>query len=268
MDGSRSSVALTPITWSKEFLHSDVALPLPLDGLEPAENGHGRWAHPSREQLRRLMRYLQQHPREGKAIGEALVESGALDGTILLGFDVLCYRQIRVDGWWFWVLCWIFYDFTLGSGWKGNDDAEKMNGGMVGSLDLLGDDGRNGKREIHLAKRSQVSEKMTFLAVLGSLCGQNFLCFENFLVLRPAQLRCHKAKCRQRVNEWWKDSAQRRLCLSIFYLCCSDGIEDQGDKGHGSVRVKEPMPSLGIHSWNQDGQFHSHDTWNLMCPNV
>lgn len=64
-------VIATNWSGSTEFLHSDVALPLPLDGLEPAENGHGRWAQPSREQLRRLMRYLQQHPREGKAIGEA-----------------------------------------------------------------------------------------------------------------------------------------------------------------------------------------------------
>eukprot|EP00435_Cladocopium_sp_Y103_P050177 s647_g15.t1 len=64
-------VIATNWSGSTEFLHSDVSLPLPLDGLEPAENGHGQWAQPSREQLRRLMRYLQQHPREGKAIGEA-----------------------------------------------------------------------------------------------------------------------------------------------------------------------------------------------------
>lgn len=69
------SMALPVIgtNWSgcTEFLHSDVALPLPLDGLEPAENGIGQWAQPSRAQLRRLMRYLQQHPQEGKAIGKA-----------------------------------------------------------------------------------------------------------------------------------------------------------------------------------------------------
>ena len=139
-------------TWSKEFLHSDVALPLPLDGLEPAENGHGRWAQPSREQLRRLMRYLQQHPREGKAIGEALVGG---DGMILLGFDFLCYRQIRVDVWWFWVLSWIFYDFTLGSGWKGNGDAEKMVEWWITLRDwdlwMLGDP--PGKKEPSLRKK-------------------------------------------------------------------------------------------------------------------
>ena len=70
-----------------------MALPLPLDGLEPAENGIGQWAQPSRAQLRRLMRYLQQHPQEGKAIGKALVGAGGrwLDGTnlFLISFNTI-----------------------------------------------------------------------------------------------------------------------------------------------------------------------------------
>ena len=73
-----------------------MALPLPIDGLEPAETGHGRWAQPSRAQLRRLMRYLQRHPREGKAIGEALVAAGGwwLE-TILLGFDLVVMCKLE-----------------------------------------------------------------------------------------------------------------------------------------------------------------------------
>lgn len=56
----------------QEFLHDDVALPLPIDGLEPAESPSiGRWALPSLTALRRLMRWVQQHPAEATAIGKA-----------------------------------------------------------------------------------------------------------------------------------------------------------------------------------------------------
>eukprot|EP00434_Breviolum_minutum_P010098 symbB.v1.2.008909.t1/scaffold560.1/size187392/4 len=65
-------VIATNWSGSTEFLHADVALPLPIDGLEPAESPSiGRWALPSLTALRRLMRWVQQHPVEATAIGKA-----------------------------------------------------------------------------------------------------------------------------------------------------------------------------------------------------
>ena len=74
---------------------------------------------------------------------------------------------------------WIFYDFTVGSGWKGNDDAEKMVEWWI----TLRDWDLWICWETHLAKRSQVSEKNEcFLGCFGqslftiSYVSKIFLC--------------------------------------------------------------------------------------------
>ncbi|CAK9034280.1 unnamed protein product [Durusdinium trenchii] len=64
-------VIATNWSGSTDFLSADIALPLPIDGLAKAEGAVGRWAEPSSEALRRLMRWAQQHPGEAKKLGEA-----------------------------------------------------------------------------------------------------------------------------------------------------------------------------------------------------
>lgn len=66
-------VIATNWSGSTEFLSDSGSLPLPIEGLQDVEEGSGpaghRWAKPSVPDLRRLMRWVVDHPSEAKAVG-------------------------------------------------------------------------------------------------------------------------------------------------------------------------------------------------------
>ena len=94
---------------------------------------------------------------------------------------------------------------------------------MLGSLHLLGDD-INGRNEKKLEKDKSCLE--------GCRCSE-------FPILHPTQLRCGKAQCRQRANEWWKDFAQRRVVSQhILPLLQRWHRGTRSDKAYGSEWVK------------------------------